>query len=120
MARSTDGESVDSKLEPSADAPTPADREGRRAATKELEEAVERLGRAWRVVCSGLGLAICEDPVGGGGKKKVGGAPSCELQTLTAESKVVQIGQKSLLDALSQDASATPNGVKNGGATRKI
>ena len=82
MARSRDGESVDPKLGPSADASTPADWEARGAATKELDEAEEGLGRASRFSRSGLDLAICEDPRGGRGKKKLGGAPNCKLQTL--------------------------------------
>ena len=93
VARSTDGESADSQLGPSADAPTPAVEERRGATTKELLEAPEGLGRASRVVCSWLILAICEDPRGGGGRQSLGEAPSCELQTLVADSKVVQIGQ---------------------------
>ena len=67
VARSTNWESADPKLGPSADAPTPADWEARRGATKELDEAAEGLGRASRFNRSGLDLAICKDPVGGGG-----------------------------------------------------
>ena len=67
VARSTNWESADPKLGPSADAPTPADWEARGGATKELDEAAEGLGRASRFSRSGLDLAICKDPVGGGG-----------------------------------------------------
>ena len=59
---------ADPKVEPLADAPTPADWEWRGTAIKEMEEAVERLGRVLRVIRSWLGLAICEDPIGGDGK----------------------------------------------------
>ena len=84
VARSRGGESADPKVDPLADGPPPAGSEGLETATKHVEEAVEGMGRASRGGCSGLVLAIGEDPRGGGGKSSRI-APSCNLQTLTAD-----------------------------------
>ena len=114
MARSTDGESADSKLGPSADAPPPADLEGWETATKELEEAPEGIGRASRGSRSALGLAICEDPFGGDGKKSRRGT---QLRTSNAHSGLARCPNwtsKNLIDVPSQDASVESNGSKNG------
>ena len=120
MARSTDGESADSKLGPSADAPPPADLEGRGTTIKELEEAPEGLGRASRASRSALCLAICEDPFGGDGKKTRRGT---QLRTSNAHfglGSCPNWTNKGLIDAPSQDASVESNGVKNGSLARKI
>ena len=91
VERSRGGESADPKVDPSADAPTPAGLEGRETATNEVEDMEDGLGRASRGVCSWLDLAIGEDPRGGGGKStRI--APRCNLQTLTADLEDLQIG----------------------------
>ena len=94
-----DGESTNSKLKPFANAPTLANWERRGAATKELEEAAEGLGRASRVSRSGLNLAICKDPLGGNRKKTRRGT---QLRTSNARRVVrrcLYLTNKSLLDA---------------------
>ena len=85
LDRSRGGESADPKVDPSADAPTPAGLEGRETAAKEVEDMEDGLGRASRGVCSGLDLAIEEDPHGGGGKKHSVGT---QLQASNAHSGV--------------------------------
>ena len=86
--------------------PPQVDLEGHGTATKELEEAVEGFGRALRVIHSGEGLAICEDPLGGGGRKGTRAAPS--MQTSNGRYVVGRCPNwtnDSTLDVPSQDAS---------------
>ena len=88
-------ESANLTVDPSADVSTPADWQGRGAATKELEEAVEGPGRTLRVIRSWLGLAIYEDPLSGDGKKTQV-APSCKLETVVVWLEDVKIEQKNI------------------------
>ena len=86
MTQSTDEESADTKVDPSADAPTSADWEGRGKATKEVEEAVEWLGRASRFIRSDWAWPSVKILLVAAGKKtRV--APSCKIQTLVVSSE---------------------------------
>ena len=97
MARSTNWESADPKLGPFADAPTLADWETLETATKELQEAPEGLARASRVVCSGLGLAIWEDPLDGGGKKELRWHPAAKFKLSERSCKSFKLNKQEVV-----------------------
>ena len=69
MARSRGGESADPEVDPLADVPSPTGREGYETVSKEDDDASEGVGRASWVFCSGLVLAIVEDPRSNGVEK---------------------------------------------------